>query len=270
MKGSEIDKEFRGSSSRLDVPVAPAGNHLARVYGVAYLGPIKNERFNKLNNEFMVFVELLNKKAVFFEGGEPLPYGLSKRFNQVGGDMSNMACVIAPLMGVQYTPEWFDNFDLREITGAYCTASVEHYKKPDGKTIARLKTLGPWVDGVPKIDGVNPDFYYDVKQHGVWSEEWLRIPPWLQKSLFEWNYTYFEQIAHVPKWTKDSKPMFDASNITFLSHTLWEEKKAKGIQQNAENYQKEMAVIKKPDAMLDEAAAADNIGLDEEVDDLPF
>lgn len=276
MKGSEIDSEFRGSSNRLDVPIAPEGNHLARVYGVAYLGPIYNKIYNKLNNEFVVFVELLNKKAVFYEGQEALPYGLNKRFNWVGGDMSNMATIIAPMLGVKYTDQWFDDFDLKEIVGSYCTAQVVHGVKSDKVTpLAKLTTLGPWIDGVPKPDGVNKDFFYSVKTHGVWAEEWLRLPPWLRKTVFEWDYSYFDQIKDIPRWTKDSKPAFDSSSVTFLSHTSWIEQKETVILKNAEKYRKDMAQVANQDPRLlseDEAASLQKEleSDDQDVDDLPF
>jgi hypothetical protein len=66
MKGKDLDPEFRGngSSKKLDVPIAPAGNQLGRIYGVAHLGPIHDDRYNKLKNEFVILVELLFEKAV--------------------------------------------------------------------------------------------------------------------------------------------------------------------------------------------------------------
>jgi hypothetical protein len=175
-----------------------------------------------------------------------------------------MATVIAPLMGVQYSDQWFNNFDLRELVGQYCTVGVEHFKKSDGNLAARVTTLTPWVKGVDKPKGVNEDFYYAVREHGVWTEEWLRLPFWLQETVFKWGYTDFEQIAHVSKWTKDSKPAFDASSIRFLSYTLWKEEKERRIASNQAANQQQMQ------GQASEPGPQPDFSVDPDDDDLPF
>ncbi len=227
----DLDPDFQstGNSKKLEVAIPKQGQELARIYGVAFLGPIYNPQFSSLKNEVMIFFETLSQEAVFFEGEEPRPYGLSRSINYTKGEKSLMATLVAPTLGQSYSDAWFDNFDLKELVGTYCTINIAHYQKRDKTTGYKVTTFASWINGVPKPKGTNEDFYYDPRIHKTCSDEWLRLPIWLRKSLLQNDYSDFEQIkeAGYPIWDKDNKPENTKDEIVFLNHTMWQEEKEK-------------------------------------------
>ena len=149
--------------------------------------------------------ELLEHTAVFQEGQEPLPYGRNIRMNHIGGEKSTFAKIIPEWCGTVYSHDWYNDFDTRNLVGMYGEANVVHVAgkgKHVGKTFAEITSIMPLRPKDEKLPPVNKDFYYAVVQHGIQSEEWLCLPYWLRKQVFQGNYLAYEQYqaAGISPW----------------------------------------------------------------------
>lgn len=278
MTGADLLPEQGENSKRNNVGIAPAGTHLARVYGLIYAGECLSEYQGqeKTSRPMRLMFELVNEKAVFYEGEEARPFGLNYEINYSRHEKSKMATVVAPWLGIKFSEEWINGFNIFSLVGQYALVTVSHKekKKKPGEFFAEIVTITSPIKGMPLTEGYNENFAYYVRDHGTWSEQWLRIPQWLRKDLLDGpykTYTDFKQIqeAGCVIWDGDDKPEGKKMERSeFTSALIWK------------NRPKLQAATAAEPAKVEELQAAasapesdfgdNHADLDDPTDDLPF
>ncbi len=123
------------SDTTKDFKIAPAGNHLARLYSCIDLGhqSVDWKGETKIMHK-MVFTWELHGES---ESGEKLltddgkPLIVSKRYTVSLGDQSTLRKDLESWSGKKMTAEDRKNFDVRNLLGKFCMLSVVHSE--DGK-----------------------------------------------------------------------------------------------------------------------------------------
>jgi hypothetical protein len=95
----------------------PAGNHVARLYQIIYLGTVPTEwqGQEKMTSKVRLGFELCNEKKVFKEGEEARPYAISREFTFSMGSKGNLRAFVEGMAGVKMMDDEADNFDLDEV-----------------------------------------------------------------------------------------------------------------------------------------------------------
>ena len=123
------------SDTTKDFKIAPAGNHLARLYSCIDLGhqSVDWKGETKIMHK-MVFTWELHGDD---DAGEPLktddgkPLIVSKRYTVSLGDQARLRQDLEAWSGKKMTAEDRKNFDVRNLLGKFCMLSVVHSE--DGK-----------------------------------------------------------------------------------------------------------------------------------------
>lgn len=270
-----IDPNAASSQPRNDNPIAPAGTHLARCYGVAFLGDVRSEYKGdvKYKVEIRLFFELVNELAKFGNQDKEMPFGLSYKFNYDVGpdaDLAPFNYMILPWLGLRPSAKTKAEFRLNKMLGQYATVTVvrKPKKKSDGE-FAVIENISPPMKGLELTPGVNEDYIYISRIHGTWSKEWLRLPQFIRKDVLgdSFNeYTDFQQIqangcsvVTDENELKGSLKMMPAKD--FLKAQMWDEEKTRRAT---------AAAMKKTPAQETMPDPEDSFDMADEDDDLPF
>lgn len=133
MKISDTTKEFK---------IAPAGNHLARLYSCIDLGhqSVDWKGETKIMHKVALTWELHgedeNGEKLQTEDGKPLI--VTKRYTVSLGDQATLRKDLESWSGKKMTAEDRKNFDLKNLLGKFCMLSVVHSE--DGK-FANVSTI---------------------------------------------------------------------------------------------------------------------------------
>ena len=161
--------------------VCPTGAHLARCYSLVDLGTHTTDgRYGVRTNRKLRFSwELPEDKHVFDEKRGPEPLVLHHMINFTSGPKSPLIKLLTSWRGKAFTPEEFDDFDLRKVLGKACLVNVVHTEK-EGVIYANVENVTPvplkWRDQVPSP--INPQVYYEV-EHGK-NDVFQSLPEWLR------------------------------------------------------------------------------------------
>jgi len=233
MKGNSAISENSGGDfpNRLPTtPICPNQNLRIRCYGVAHLGHKKNMfagtpskdgyKAPLYKNVFMLFFETIDERAVFYDDGKELPFGLNKEMNWVYAEKSSLAALCLSWFGQPYSPSWFNEFDSRNFLGRCGNGNVIHVAKPGKSPYARLDAITRFSkrDEADLGEPVNEPFYYSIFEHGVSSDVFLRLPKWVRDQMARDDYSEYQQLRQkgIIPWDFKNKP---APNLDALELT---------------------------------------------------
>lgn len=176
--------------------LAPAGTHVARVYGFLNMGTRVQEYQGKLKDYpdtlISFTLELPNEMNEFEienkDTGEKekvsKPFVISREFTLSMGRKSNLRPFVEGIIGTSLTDEEAGNFDIETLVGMTCQATVAHKKSKDGtKTYANLISVAPLMKGIDVPDPINEPRIQDVKTMEL--DEINNLPQFLQDKIRE-------------------------------------------------------------------------------------
>jgi len=118
------------SDTSRDFKIAPAGNHLARLYSCIDLGhqSVDWKGETKIMHKMVFTWELHGEsddgEKLLTDDGKPLI--VSKRYTVSLGDQSTLRKDLESWSGKKMTTEDRKNFDVRNLLGKFCMLSVVH------------------------------------------------------------------------------------------------------------------------------------------------
>lgn len=141
----------------------PAGNHVARLYQLIYLGTVpttwKGEE--KLLNKVRLNFELCNELKEFKEGEGERPYSIGQEFTFSMGPKANLRKFVEGMTGSKFTDEEAYGFDLDSVMGSACLLNVVHVES-NGNTYANVQNASPLPKGMTAPKQYNDSKIYDV------------------------------------------------------------------------------------------------------------
>jgi hypothetical protein len=164
--------------------VVPAGNHVARCYGMIQIGTVEQEYMGekKKLHKVMVDFELPMETAVFKEGEEAKPFVISKDFTLSFNEKSTLRKMLESWRGKEFTDQEAANFDITKLVGAPCMLNIVHKASADGtKTYANITGITPMPKGLQCPDQVNPT---RLLAYDSWNQEvFMSLPEWLADKI---------------------------------------------------------------------------------------
>ncbi len=163
----------------------PAGNHVARVFQIIYIGTVKTnfkDDYGNIKEIPMVRIswELPLETVAFKEGDIAKPFVVSKEFTHSMFKKSALRPFVEGIIGVGLTDEEADGFDLDEIIGKPCLLSVVHTEKINGK-FADVHAATPLVKGMVAPNQVNPS---KILSYEKWDEEFFqKLPDFIKDKM---------------------------------------------------------------------------------------
>lgn len=151
---SDTTKEFK---------LAPAGNHMARLYSVIDIGHQATEwkGETKIMHKVVLTWELHGED----ENGQPLktedgkPLIVSKRYTVSLGEQARLRQDLEAWSNKKMTAEDRKNFDLKELLGKFCMVNITHSE--DGK-YANISGISPVPTALRNHmpEGINPTVHF--------------------------------------------------------------------------------------------------------------
>jgi hypothetical protein len=191
---SDTTKEFK---------IAPAGNHLARLYSCIDLGhqSVDWKGDTKIMHKVVLTWELhgedSNGEKLQTEDGKPLI--VSKRYTVSLGDQSTLRKDLESWSGKKMTTEDRKNFDMKNLLGKFCMLSVVHSE--DGK-YANVSTISavPTAMRNSLPEAINPVTHFWLQEFD--QAKYDALPKY-----------YKEKIAESSEWRgKQKREQEDAAN----------------------------------------------------------
>lgn len=162
----------------------PAGNHVARCYGMIQIGTVEQEYMGekKKLHKVMVDFELPLETAVFKEGEEAKPFVISKDFTLSFNEKSTLRKMLESWRGKAFTDQEAANFDITKLVGAPCMLNIVHKASADGtKTYANITGITPIPKGLQCPEQINPT---RVLAYDAWNQElFMTLPEWLADKI---------------------------------------------------------------------------------------
>lgn len=179
--------------------VIPAGNYVARCYGMIQIGTIKEKTMTGEEREVhkvLIDWELPTELVVFNPEKGEQPFVFSKDYTLSMHELSSLRKMISSWRGKQLTDVEANDFDITKLVGATCMLNIVHKASKDGsKTYANLAGVSPLPKGFKCPDQINPT---RILEYDNWNQElYLSLPDWLA-----------DKIAS----SKEYKAMFDMSS----------------------------------------------------------
>lgn len=191
---SDTTKEFK---------IAPAGNHLARLYSCIDLGhqSVIWNGDTKIMHKVVLTWELHgedeNGEKLQTEDGKPLI--VSKRYTVSLGDQSTLRKDLESWSGKKMTAEDRKNFDMKNLLGKFCMLSVVHSE--DGK-YANVSTISAVPTALRNSlpEAINPVTHFWLQEFD--QAKYDALPKY-----------YKEKIAESSEWRgKQKREQEDAAN----------------------------------------------------------
>ncbi len=114
--------------------------------------------------------------------------------------------------GKEFTKEEAERFDISAVLGKPCTLNVIHKTGNDGKTRAKVDSIGPSMKGVPPAALEGEAILYDGG--GEDSPVWVKLRPWMHEAIGrQVNQTEAEQRGGVVESQEGHIPGFDDADL---------------------------------------------------------
>lgn len=201
-------KANASSSQKFERKLIPAGNHVARCYGMIHIGTVTEKNaMGELQtlNKVLIDWELPLEKAVFNEEKGEQPFVFSKDFTLSMNEKANLRKLISSWRGKALSDSEANDFDITKLVGKECMLNIVHKASKDGtKTYANLAGVTPLPKGLECPKQINPTRVLDYDN---WNQEvFLSLPEWLASKISsskEYNEKFsFNAPSELPKLDK--------------------------------------------------------------------
>ncbi len=169
-----------------DFKIAPAGNHLARLYSIIDIG--HQETVWKGDTKIMHKVVFTWELHGEDNDGQPLatddgkPLIVSKRYTVSLGDQSTLRKDLESWSGKKMTDEDKKGFDLKNLLGKFCMLSIVH--SDDGKyaNVGSINSVPTAIrNSIP--DGINSPIHFWLNEYT--KEQYDALPKYYREKITE-------------------------------------------------------------------------------------
>lgn len=176
-----IAQKGSGTKERKTIP---AGNHVARCYGMIEIGTITEIILgeSKTMHKVMIDWELPNEKAVFNEEKGEQPFVFSKEFTLSMHEKASLRLMLTSWRGMKFSDAEASNFDITKLIGVPCMLNIIHKASKDGlKVYANLAGVTPLPKGFNCPDAITPQ---RILSFDNWDQEvYMCLPDWLADKI---------------------------------------------------------------------------------------
>jgi len=174
------------TDSQKDFKIAPAGNHLARLYSIIDIG--HQETVWKGETKIMHKVVFTWELHGEDNDGNPLttddgkPLIVSKRYTVSLGDQSTLRKDLESWSGKKMTDEDRKGFDLKTLLGKFCMLSIVH--SDDGKyaNVGSINSVPTAIrNAIP--EGINAPIHFWLNQYT--KEQYEALPKYYREKITE-------------------------------------------------------------------------------------
>jgi len=163
----------------------PAGNYIARCYGMVEVGTVK-ENFkgqDKMQRKVRIFWELPTELREFKDGEGEKPCGISKEFTVSMHEKANLRKVLESWRGQGFTEQDAKAFDITKLLGAPCMLNIIHEtgKTDPSKIYAVIASVSRMPKGMPAPAQVNKTLIFEYDKFD--QVEFEKLPDWLKNSM---------------------------------------------------------------------------------------
>jgi hypothetical protein len=141
--------------------LVPAGNHMARLYKITYIGTVPTEYQGVKSDKPQVDLtfELCDERKVLKEGEEPKPLVISTMpltFSM--GERARLRPIIEGIVGTALDDDEAYNMDIDDLLGEACLLHIVH----TDKGYAQIKSTSPLLKGMTAPALFNPKTILNV------------------------------------------------------------------------------------------------------------
>ena len=169
-----------------DFKIAPAGNHLARLYSIIDIG--HQETVWKGETKIMHKVVFTWELHGEDNDGQPLktdddkPLIVSKRYTVSLGDQSTLRKDLESWSGKKMTEEDRKGFDLKTLLGKFCMLSVVHSEDGKYANISSINSVPSAIrNAIP--EGINQPISFWLNQYT--QEQYDALPKYYREKITE-------------------------------------------------------------------------------------
>lgn len=172
--------------------LAPAGNHVARCYGVIDLGHQKETFEGKDIGErkkALFLFEFPTKLHVFEEGKPAEPFTLSIKVTNSLSEKGKLRPLLESWTGAVYNPSWEKKFSIDKMLGKPGMAQVSHKEKQNKDKFAKIVAVTQVPEGLVVPAAIIPPFLYSIDQ-GRNDPVFKNLKKWIQEECnkcLEWQ-----------------------------------------------------------------------------------
>lgn len=174
--------------------MVPEGNHVARCISIIDLGTADSEWQGTVKKRTRVLLtfEFPEHTAVFKEEDGPQPLGRSVTYTASLSQKATLRNHLQSWRGRAFTAEELVKFDLVNVLGQPCLASVQHVTNDSGKTTDKITGLSSLPKGLECPEpGVTP-WSYNIEDH---PKNWDKVPAWAREDIMA-SDTYQAQVTN--------------------------------------------------------------------------
>jgi len=191
----------------------PAGNYVARLYQIIYIGTIPVEWNGVQKKQFKVRLgfEFPTEKRIFNEEQGEQPYVLSTEMTYSTHPKSKLRAILDSWNGKKLTDMEAVNTDLDEYIGKEAMVNVVH-KEYNDNVYASISAITPLPKGVKCPKAINPTKILDYGDN--WDEKFFQsLPEFLRKKIE--SSAEYQMKDGVSANSKEDKDNIDLSDIPF-------------------------------------------------------
>lgn len=153
-----------------DFVLIPAGNHVARCYGMIDIGTVKEEQgiyAGKESHKVRISWETPLECHDFGKGLQP--FAIHKEFTISMNEKATLRKFLQSWRGKEFSEDEAKRFDITKLLGVPCMLNVIHKTSASGNTYADISSVGTLPKGFVCVDQVNPrmELTYDNWNQGL-------------------------------------------------------------------------------------------------------
>lgn len=140
-----------------DFVLIPAGNHIARCYGMVQIGTVKEETgiyAGKETHKVRISWETPHECHDFGNGMQP--FAIHKEFTLSMHEKATLRKMLESWRGKAFTEVEAERFDITKLLGKPCMINVIHKTSGKGSNYADISSLATLPKGLECPDQVNP------------------------------------------------------------------------------------------------------------------
>jgi len=140
-----------------DFVLIPAGNHIARCYGMVQIGTVKEETgiyAGKETHKVRISWETPHEAHDFGKGIQP--FSIHKEFTLSMNEKATLRKMLESWRGKAFTEVEAEKFDITKLLGKPCMINVIHKTSGKGSTYADISSLATLPKGLECPEQVNP------------------------------------------------------------------------------------------------------------------
>jgi hypothetical protein len=152
-----------------DFVLIPAGNHIARCYGMVQIGTVKEETgiyAGKESHKVRISWETPHECHDFGKGLQP--FAIHKEFTLSMNEKATLRKMLESWRGKAFTEEEAERFDITKLLGKPCMINVIHKTSGKGSTYPDISSLATLPKGLECPEQVNQTMelsFDNWKQH---------------------------------------------------------------------------------------------------------